>query len=362
LNVFLIDGLTRHRTSLAKARFYGLISMHHSHVDLLVCPETKTPLRLESIEAEGDYVRSGSLISAQGKRYPIRSFIPRFADDGYAESFTVEWEKHPDILHGSVSNYSGYRKRFTEETKWPGDLNGEIILEAGCGPGALTPFALETGATVVSFDLSNSVEKARERVGLNPRSLFVQASIFNLPFKSNTFDRTFCFGVVQHTPDPAAALRELSSVLRPGGSLAADSYIIPDEKLGGGHKLLRAKYRFRRLLSGLPPRTLHLVVRAYVALMFPLYLAIRDKPGGADFMRGLMIDDYRYRMTDMDEKFYREFAVLDIFDFLSPKFDIPQSVASFRDTFAKAGLEQIDVHTGWNGIEGRGVKLTSPKG
>jgi SAM-dependent methyltransferase len=250
-----------------------------------------------------------------------------------------------------------YRDRFTSETKWGSDLAGQIVLEAGCDPGALTPFALETGATVVSFDLSNSVEQARQSIGENERSLIVQASIFEMPFKSATFDKVFCFGVLQHTPDTAAGMKSLAEALRAGGSLAADSYITPDAEFGGGHRLLRAKYRFRKIVPNLPPRILHRVVSLYVYTLFPLYKLLRNKPKGMEFMRSLMIDEYRQRMTGMDEKFHREFAVLDIFDFLSPKYDNPQTVDSFRQLFVDVGLAEIDVHPGWNGIEGRGVKI-----
>jgi hypothetical protein len=65
---------------------------------------------------DGSFVKSGILQSASGKTYPITKYVPRFVtDDGYAENFTVEWEKHPDILHDSTSNFSAYRKRFMED-------------------------------------------------------------------------------------------------------------------------------------------------------------------------------------------------------------------------------------------------------
>jgi SAM-dependent methyltransferase len=334
--------------------------MHVSFLQFLVCPTDKSELTLHDAAMDGNFVRSGRLVSLNGKSYPIREFVPRFVDDdGYAESFSVEWEKHPSILHESASNYSAYRERFTTETKWPSDLRGELLLEAGCGPGAITPFALETGAKVIAFDLSSSVEKACRTIGNNENCLFLQASIFDQPFRPATFDRAFCFGVIQHTPDPAKGMLALSTVLKAGGHLAADSYIVPDPVLGGGHRILRAKYRFRKILSGLPPRALHKIVKAYVAITFPLYKLLRDKPFGIEFMRSLMVDEYRQRMTGMDERFYREFSVLDIFDFLSPKYDIPQSIESFRQIFLEAGLQQIDVHPGWNGIEGRAVKPLS---
>jgi hypothetical protein len=58
----------------------------------------------------------------------------------------------------------------------------------------------------------------------------------------------------------------------------------------------------------------------------------------------------------MDENRFQEFAVLDIFDFLSPAYDIPQTVDGFRHFFEEEGLVDIDVHPGYNGVEGRGCK------
>jgi hypothetical protein len=37
-------------------------------------------------------------------------------------------------------------------------------------------------------------------------------------------------------------------------------------------------------------------------------------------------------------------------------YDIPQTLEQFRDCFEKAGLTEIDVHLGYNGIEGRATK------
>ncbi|MGU3287591.1 class I SAM-dependent methyltransferase [Methylobacterium mesophilicum] len=332
--------------------------MHPSFIRHLVCPADQSELNLLNATFEGEFIRSGELRSASGKSYPIREFIPRFTSDDYANNFSVEWEKHPDILHQLSSNMTMYRTRFNDETKWPQNLENELVLEAGCGPGALTPFSVERGATVISLDLSSSVDQARQIVKEGPRNLFVQASMFAMPFRPGMFDRCFCFGVIQHTPDPAQAFAELVKVLRPGGHLAADSYIRPDPQLGGGHKLLRAKYRFRRLgLNRLPPRLLHLLVKAYVTAVFPFHRRLAAQPDRVEMFRSLMLDDYKARLTGMDLSRHKEFAVLDIFDFLSPAYDFPQSVDEFRDLFAKSGLTDIDVHPGYNGIEGRGRKV-----
>ena len=45
---------------------------------------------------------------------------------------------------------------------------------------------------------------------LKKKRLYIfQADIANMPFKDNVFDRTFCFGVLQHTPVIKKTLIEL---------------------------------------------------------------------------------------------------------------------------------------------------------
>jgi hypothetical protein len=52
----------------------------------------------------------------------------------------------------------------------------------------------------------------------------------------------------------------------------------------------------------------------------------------------------------------KEWAILDTFDMLSPRYDNPQTIDNVREWFERAGLLDIDVHYGYNGIEGRGTK------
>ena len=231
------------------------------------------------------------------------------------------------------------------------------MLEPACGPGALSPYPLERGATVVSFDLSNSADQAGEKLGPNPRHLVVQASMFSMPFRPNTFDKCFCFGVIQHAPNPRQAFRELVKVLKPKGWVAADCYLAPSRTENGGHRLLRAKYRFRKLrLHRFPPELSHFVVRLYVGLMWPIVRSTRRNPARVELMRSLLFDGYKYRLPGIPEQWHKEFAILYIFDFLSPMYDLPETVEGFRSYFIQAGLTNIDVHLGYNGIEGRGQK------
>ena len=339
--------------------------MHERFVKYLFCPESKASLTLKSVkEREGCFIREGVLVSELGREYPIRGFIPRFTEDDYASNFTFEWEKHPTILDELTSGYSLYRTRFSDETKWEEDLSGQLVLEAGCGPGSLTLFPRQRGATVVSFDMSGSVDVAQSKLGLSENGLIVQASIFAMPFRDAQFDKCFCFGVLQHTPDPRAAFQHLANVIRGGGKLAADSYISPNSRGDGGHRILRAKYRFRRVLPKMSPKALHWLVRQYVKIFFPIASIAQLLPSklgsaGKIFMKNFLIDDYRARLPGMEREKHKEFAVLDIFDFLSPMYDIPQSENEFRGCFERARMVDVDVHPGYNGIEGRGTKPLS---
>ena len=69
----------------------------------------------------------------------------------------------------------------------------------------------------------------------------------------------------------------------------------------------------------------------------------------------LLIADYRgvYALSDRMQK---EWAVLDSFDMLSPAYDFPQTLSRVRSWFEKAGLSQVEVNYGYNGIEGHGFK------
>jgi hypothetical protein len=91
----------------------------------------------------------------------------------------------------------------------------------------------------------------------------------------------------------------------------------------------------------------------------PLYRRWWKDPKGIERLRALMFDDYKQRMVGLDERYYKEFAVLDMFDFLSPPYDLPSTEGEFRQIFIDAGLINVDVHPGYNGVEGRGQK---PKG
>jgi hypothetical protein len=69
----------------------------------------------------------------------------------------------------------------------------------------------------------------------------------------------------------------------------------------------------------------------------------------------LLVADYR-GVFDLPDDLLREWAILDTFDMLSPRYDFPQTQDTLKAWFAQAGMTDVEVHYGYNGIEGRGRK------
>ncbi|MBM4031737.1 MAG: methyltransferase domain-containing protein [Planctomycetes bacterium] len=329
--------------------------MKAEHVSLLVCPRTKRPLELKQpCVMEGARVREGALVEpVSGARYPIVGFIPRFVpQENYARSFGFEWNAHARTQYDEVSGFAVSRERFEKETQWGSDLRGQTVLEVGSGSGRFTRHALATGAIVVSFDYSSAVEANYRSNGAHENLLLVQASVFDMPFRPGTFDKAFCFGVLQHTPDPRRAFMAIVEQLKPGGAIASDVYP-KDIK----HCLLSPKYLVRLFTRRRDPERLYRGVRRYVDFMWPLARLLRRIPRiGPSLNWGLLVADYSRELPGAPDATLKEWAYLDTFDILSPRYDKPQTLRTFRSWHREAGLVDIDVRRGYNGIEGRGRK------
>ena len=201
--------------------------MRIAHLEHLACPTCRGPLALS--DASGvvaDAVDDGRLsCDSCGEAYPIIGVIPRFVpSENYASSFGLEWTLHATTQYDSHSHRPISETRFFEETGWRRNLAGETILEVGSGSGRFTEQAVKAGALVVSFDYSNAVDANYGSNGHNDNLLIVQADINAMPFPAGMFDKVFCFGVLQHTPDPRQSFLSLIAPLKPGGRVVADVY------------------------------------------------------------------------------------------------------------------------------------------
>src|SRR5437016_7649771 len=97
---------------------------------------------------------------------------------------------------------------------------GARLIEVGCGMATdLLQFA-RGGARCIGVDLTpRSVEISRRHFELYGKHAdFSLSDAENLPFVDASFDVYYSNGVLHHTPDTAAAIREAHRVLKPGGT------------------------------------------------------------------------------------------------------------------------------------------------
>jgi SAM-dependent methyltransferase len=108
------------------------------------------------------------------------------------------------------------------------ELEGRVVLDAGCGMGRYLRVVAEAGAIAVGMDLSRAVEAARDLTGEWPGVSVVQGDLLRLPFAEGSFDHIYSLGVLDHTPDPRRAFLGLARLLKPGGRIAI--WVYPRER------------------------------------------------------------------------------------------------------------------------------------
>ena len=116
------------------------------------------------------------------------------------------------------------------------------MLEVGSGAGRFSQVILDyTKANLYSVDYSNAVEANFKNNGHHKdRFHLYQASVYDMPFAKGQFDKVFCFGVIQHTPDVQKTVQSLITMAKPGAEVIVDFYPIK-----GWWTKLQAKYSLR---------------------------------------------------------------------------------------------------------------------
>jgi SAM-dependent methyltransferase len=312
--------------------------MNLEHLSLLVCPDCHGPLRCAHIAqgADGEILIDAVLACCACKQeFPVVAGVPRFVPrENYASGFGLEWTKHARTQYDSYSGLRVSEQRFFGQTQWPRHQHGELMLEVGSGSGRFTEQAADTGATVVSLDYSYAVDANYASNGARRNVLIVQADVFAMPFRPGTFDRLFCFGMLQHTPSPGRAFQALPPLLKPGGWLCADIY-----KVSLTRTLLQTKYWVRPFTRNMNPDRLYARVRSWVDCMWPLARLIRRLPKGYAINWRLLVADYSF--LGLEGEMLKEWSYLDTFDMLAPRYDKPATLRRFRQWALKAGLIQV---------------------
>jgi uncharacterized protein YbaR (Trm112 family) len=196
-------------------------------LELLVCPACKGDLTLRTDSTSGAEIETGALACAPCQAaYPIVRGIARFvAQDAYAESFGDEWHRFRTVQLDSANGTTESEQGFGSKTGLRAeDVRGRLVLDAGVGAGRYAEVMARWGAEVVGVDLTRAVDAAAQNLRAWPSAHLVQADIFGLPFRDETFDVAYSIGVLHHTPDTAAAFKRVAAMVMKGGQLAVYVY------------------------------------------------------------------------------------------------------------------------------------------
>lgn len=312
--------------------------MQKKLLKILVCPDCQTDLTLNETEVSDKEIIEGELTcSGCTKVYPIIKGIPRFVEpDNYASSFGYQWNEFKATQLDSASGTTQSADRFYSETDWTSDwLKGKWILDAGCGAGRFLDVVSENECETVGIDISTAIEASAKSLSDRKNIHFVQAGIYDLPFRDGTFDGCYCIGVVQHTPDPPKTLESLSRIVKKSGRIAVTIY------LRRPWTFLFGKYLIRPVTRRMKDETLLKTIRLVMPVAFPLTDVLFRIPGlGKAFKFMLPVANY-VEKKDLSRQQRYEWAILDTFDMLSPTFDQPQTDAETEANLSRVGIKNI---------------------
>jgi ubiquinone/menaquinone biosynthesis C-methylase UbiE len=146
---------------------------------------------------------------------------------------TSYWSRHNVTAHHSFAT----REESLAYFEWRNDLypgyleklpvaghDGKVVLDFGCGPGHdLVGFAhFSRPARLIGMDISPvSLAEAKARLALHGAAVEwvqLEEDQLRLPLEDSSVDLVHSSGVLHHTVDPLALLRDFRRILRPGGS------------------------------------------------------------------------------------------------------------------------------------------------
>lgn len=157
----------------------------------------------------------------------------------WKERFTRFAEKYDEDYLIAGWSKEGLKRRLETYLKIFKELNlpkDALILDLGCGAGTYCRALKKLGYhNIIGLDYSFAVlKKAQKKTNNIP---LINADIYNLPFKNQTFNHIVCIGVFQALTNEKAALFEIKRILKKGGILilgilnAAEIYYLIRKKI-----------------------------------------------------------------------------------------------------------------------------------
>lgn len=129
----------------------------------------------------------------------------------------------------SMGQNARWRRAMVDRVLPPGPA---LVLDVASGTaGVAIQVAQRSGARVVGVDLTEAMLRRGTRnvasLGLGDRVGLVAGKAEQLPFADGTFDALTFTYLLRYVDDPAATVRELARVVKPGAPVASLDFLVP---------------------------------------------------------------------------------------------------------------------------------------
>jgi demethylmenaquinone methyltransferase/2-methoxy-6-polyprenyl-1,4-benzoquinol methylase len=154
-------------------------------------------------------------------------------------------DEAPELFTSIAPQYSwaGAIMSFGQDARWRrfmvsklGAAPGSLVLDVAAGTGLVSrELAARRRVNVVALDVSEPMLRAgvpaNELAGFSQQIRPVLGRAETLPFADGAFDAVTFTYLVRYVEDPAATIRELARVLRPGGAIASLEFHVPQRPM-----------------------------------------------------------------------------------------------------------------------------------
>jgi demethylmenaquinone methyltransferase / 2-methoxy-6-polyprenyl-1,4-benzoquinol methylase len=154
--------------------------------------------------------------------------------NGFAQQLFSGLPKHYDLLEEILSLGQNRRWRRAMVDHVVGAAPARVLDVATGTAGVALQLAARTEGRVVGIDLTDAMLRRGQdnlaRAGEQERVQLVLGGAERLPFPDETFDGLTFTYLLRYVSDPAATLRELARVVKPGGPIASLEFYVPPNR------------------------------------------------------------------------------------------------------------------------------------
>jgi SAM-dependent methyltransferase len=153
----------------------------------------------------------------------LKKQVHEFWNEQSCDTQVALAEKYSKAYFDEIESFRYFDQPFIHSFAQFPRYHGRRVLEVGFGAGTDFIQWLRAGAIASGVDLTQEALKNLthriEVYGLPPPERLEVADAENLPFRDDSFDLGYSFGVLHHTPDTQKAIRELVRVVKRGGEI-----------------------------------------------------------------------------------------------------------------------------------------------